>query len=103
MTIERAIQEAMEGGFAARTHICCDDQNIVTRAEILLDPAFWQCFGKAMGWARKVVAMLDGSPHVSVVALPSGTTSSITSPKEELSGGGVRVPALNETASRWRA
>jgi hypothetical protein len=43
----------MEGGFAARTHICRDDQNIVTRAEILLDPAFWQCFGKAMGWAKK--------------------------------------------------
>lgn len=70
MTIEQAIQRAIEGGFMEKTTkqfkievkstggIGVYDTNGTLVAdwrlgEILLIPSFWQCLGKSMGWVDK--------------------------------------------------
>lgn len=40
------IEKAFEGGYKSRVG------DLVSWEEIALDPAFWQCLGKALGWER---------------------------------------------------
>ncbi len=50
MTIQQTIQKAIEGGYnweANNNPMNTSDANI---ARTFLDPQFWQCLGKAMGW-----------------------------------------------------
>jgi len=53
MTIEQAIEKAIEGGW----HATLKHQLEVIRegraASIFLDPLFWQSLGKALGWKSK--------------------------------------------------
>jgi hypothetical protein len=47
MTIKTAIKKAIESGWKARKN----QTNMFKGKEYLfLDPRFWQCLGKAMGW-----------------------------------------------------
>ncbi len=61
MTIEQAIKKAIEGGYKRIPSdfslgfengylINYGDCGQVWLEAILLDPQFWQCLGKAMGW-----------------------------------------------------
>ena len=57
MTIEQAIQKAIDGGWKPKispfTTIC---------KEYFLDPLFWQSLGKAMGW-EKHDELMDGKHY----------------------------------------
>lgn len=64
MTIQKAIQKAVEGGYN-------DGWKVSQLVEaVLLDPSFWQALGKSMGWSSLICyrcnlempqgAMIDG-------------------------------------------
>ena len=57
MTIEQAIQKAIESGFPiyGKTDVGFFEEfsPVDWAYEFLLDPEFWQSLGKAMGWAEK--------------------------------------------------
>lgn len=65
MTIETAIKKAIEGGWRSDDPMVVDGSeryvNMVGYEKILLDPTFWQCLGKAMGWTKQTQEVqLDG-------------------------------------------
>lgn len=49
MTIEQAIEKAIEGGWDTEG----DVKRVNHPTYIVCDPAFWQSLGKAMGWDDK--------------------------------------------------
>ncbi len=61
MTIEQAIKKAIEAGM-----ILHSDQEFASHynvANILLDPAFWQSLGKAMGWNDSTLRQCGLTPE----------------------------------------
>lgn len=63
MTIENAIQKAIEGGYDSEKRLAIHFSPIASIAirakslthsdflsRVLIDPLFWQCLGKALGW-----------------------------------------------------
>ena len=56
MTIQQAIEKAIEGGYRPTGDKNDYRTELVIRAmrkeAILLDPLFWQALGKAMGWLK---------------------------------------------------
>lgn len=50
MTIEQAIEKAIEGGWDHRKMITYHTKTFGTVSDPLLDPSFWRSLGKAMGW-----------------------------------------------------
>ena len=54
MTISEAIQKSIEGGWNDRLyrteHYSKDRKDWTHHSSLFLDPSFWQCLGKAMGW-----------------------------------------------------
>ncbi|KKN71723.1 hypothetical protein LCGC14_0417890 [marine sediment metagenome] len=57
MTIEQAIEKAIEGGWKPKVHRHYSlsqekDYRDMWEAYTLLDTSFWQSLGKAMGWGK---------------------------------------------------
>lgn len=71
--MEKAIQKAIEGGYIPQniydnpdTSFCVyynGKAYLGTTALVLLDPTFWQCLGKAMGWEGKKQQVIDNGPY----------------------------------------
>lgn len=61
MTIEQAIEKAIEGGWVCKNEW---GSSIVDtpRERILIDPLFWKSLGKAMGWGDEMVC-IDETGH----------------------------------------
>jgi hypothetical protein len=60
MTLKQAIEKAQEYGFVMNgSRYSSSHLNIQI---VLLDPSFWQCLGKAMGWGegRMAISEYDG-------------------------------------------
>lgn len=66
MTIQQAIEKAIEGGFRVREkHVDVGASQLSTSIninDVLLDFSFWQALGKSMGWNTYVV---DERPSMS--------------------------------------
>ena len=68
MTIEEAIQRAIEGGWYAQPGTFYRPKgyphtaNEMNLSSIFLDPLFWQALGKAMRW--KTIADIGRGPHI---------------------------------------
>lgn len=75
MTIQQAIEKAVEGGYhrgqigtSPIVEINCDFAITETKGErnhyglawVWLDPLFWQSIGKAMGWSKELVCARCG-------------------------------------------
>jgi len=55
MTIEQAIKKAIEGGYCYAISGEAYKNTLAEKGEkeiVFLDPKFWQCLGKAMGWTK---------------------------------------------------
>jgi len=53
MTIQEAIEKAIEGGWE-KDGFVCQGELIGVEEIALLDPLFWQALGKAMGWETRI-------------------------------------------------
>ena len=53
MTIQNAMQKAIEGGWNKESFVCPMDTPSANFARAMLDPFFWQSLGKAMGWPTR--------------------------------------------------
>jgi len=66
MKIEDAITKAIEGGYKQSDPLLSHaDKKIregallINKHIIILDPSFWQCLGKAMGWSEWKYCLTD--------------------------------------------
>lgn len=59
MTIEQAIQKAIEGGYSFQNELYSKDPTakyFISKEALykaFLDPLFWQALGKSLGWEEK--------------------------------------------------
>jgi hypothetical protein len=60
--MEKAIRKSIEGGWEPpKDYAFIDSRTWTNKAEIsggeiLLDPLFWSCLGKALGWGQEPIA-----------------------------------------------
>ena len=59
MTIQQAIEKAIEGGYKGNKEFLLKLPEYA-KSQIWLDPLFWQSLGKAMGWCEYAVCIHDG-------------------------------------------
>jgi len=58
MTLQQAIEKAIEGGYdcidktSYDEHYTVRGEDWVQQSDILLDPLFWQALGKTQGWGN---------------------------------------------------
>lgn len=48
MTIQQTIEAAIRGGWDSEGAVCYEENDICNG--IFVDPSFWQCLGKELGW-----------------------------------------------------
>ena len=59
--MKNAIQKAIEGGYEKERYYFDENGNWDYVEDLyLLDPLFWQCLGKAMGWKDEVCGRCGG-------------------------------------------
>lgn len=61
MKLEEVIQKTIEGGYVVPTISIFNIANAFDIRHCVLDPKFWQSFGKAMGWGY--TENVDPSEH----------------------------------------